>query len=1393
MGVVYQVRDIKNGKEVALKQLLPEPDNKSERTIIELFEQEFYILAQLAHPRVIEVYDFGTSEDGPYYTMELLDGGDLRTLSPLPWREACSLAIDICSALGFLHSRRHVHRDITPRNIRCTRDRKAKLIDFGAMAPMGPCKFPAGTPAYTSPEVASIQSLDARADLYSLGATLYYALTGRNPYNARHFYHLGECWKNKPLPPSNFITGIPAELDSLVFSLISLDLMARPRSAAEVMERLSAIAGIEPDDQLAVSQACLSSPTIVGRDAQISEIRSGIERMLSGNGGTVTLEGKSGLGRSRLLDVCALEGKTSGVTVLRADGSDAHAGPWGTARTLAEQLLDALPEIAWDKITTRFFSFSRVFPELIERHQNRLEEVSVDSSVGERSTTSENSHGGFNRTADVWARGFSSRPPPLEKVANIESDLGSPEQPLRPRLLADLRDWFVEVSERQPLMVAIDDLHLIDEPSAAFIAYLSRESTRKKLFIGVTIDTDAPGISSIAVKLIKDNAKRLELAHLTGEQTEGLLLSVFGETDHIRLLADRIQTVSNGNPQTVMRLAQYLVNKGMIYYRQGAWVLPTIIEPSDLPSSSGETFQARLQRLNRNALQLAQAIALSPQQTFSYDECHKLADNRETGLLIQSLDQLVAEEILITDGSSYWLSPRAPETVLRAVLDPIRERVFHVRLAEIFMKRGNELLRAGQHLLASGQENEALDAFIGFSQASKTLTDRNPAAFSELIQSLPKNWFETYQEAIHTCERRNRPRKCAYDLRLRLSGLVSLVGQGDTDNFEHLLKQLSADSGLTIYQTLDPGEEPQKRLAHALELAQQRYQSSPESERVLAPIEAIRELAKVLVQAIGVIATSYDYRFWLSLPSLKPYISLSPALEVVDLLIKAIGYRITGRSEQCCVSYRGVIERTSQPDGAGLEETYRTYVRYGVMRGLGMTEAAMGLSSSLQWASEIEADPLHQVNAWRIRALYHIWQGSTAQAEQCKQRVELLQIQNSPTQWFEGSQLGQESFAYALSDDLIGLKASLDAIEKMAQIFPTWQSTLLFASAEYQRILGNHSRALEIVRDAFTKTAPGRSHDWIYIASAYIRTLAAAGDDSEAVRKGDELLAAAQEAGLGYLRNHVRLPLALARAKLSDFETAIALTQTAIDEYQTMGTTGLNLGLAYETRARIAGLMNERGTFLKFAKLCSEHYQTDNNPALSARYDKLLRDARNTRLGASLNPGNAQDFVELTGTGDTINIISYLSGCQNSHERARRALDLLVSQANCQGGYLYTIHQGEPILAAQHGDQAPPAAIDQLINARVAEEIAGAGATEMVGGEAGLRAGEDVTDQGETMSNYRTILLGHFADEKYIITGIAMLIMDPDKRFNYPGHTVEILSRSFVDTGDVVGVDTRIE
>jgi serine/threonine-protein kinase len=241
---VLRATDLANQREVALKHLILPKDPANHEAAIARFRGEFYTLAELKHPRVIAVFDYGVAADAaPFYTMELLDGGDLREQLPVPWRTACRWVFDVCSSLALLHSRRLLHRDISPRNIRCTRDGRAKLIDFGAMTPMlaGGAAI-VGTPAYIAPESLFSSALDARTDLFSLGATFYIALTGHMPYPGRSFAEVREAWQEEPVPPSTRAPDIPPELDDLVLAMVCVEPSRRPQSAFEVMQRLAAVA-----------------------------------------------------------------------------------------------------------------------------------------------------------------------------------------------------------------------------------------------------------------------------------------------------------------------------------------------------------------------------------------------------------------------------------------------------------------------------------------------------------------------------------------------------------------------------------------------------------------------------------------------------------------------------------------------------------------------------------------------------------------------------------------------------------------------------------------------------------------------------------------------------------------------------------------------------------------------------------------------------------------------------------------------------------------------------------------------------------------------------------------------------------------------------------------------
>src|SRR5690606_30081196 len=204
---------------------------------------------------------------GPYYTMELLLGDTLSASAPFTIPRACAVLRDVASALSLVHARRLVHRDITPANVRFTREGRAKVIDFGALSPFGPSDEIIGTAAFVAPECFTGGALDARTDLFSLGALAYWMLTRTHAFTAQNLDERVRDLAAQPPPPSTLRADIPKSLDDLVLSLLHDDPLARPASAAEVMERLTAIGELpsEPDARR-VAFSYLERPPLIGRD-----------------------------------------------------------------------------------------------------------------------------------------------------------------------------------------------------------------------------------------------------------------------------------------------------------------------------------------------------------------------------------------------------------------------------------------------------------------------------------------------------------------------------------------------------------------------------------------------------------------------------------------------------------------------------------------------------------------------------------------------------------------------------------------------------------------------------------------------------------------------------------------------------------------------------------------------------------------------------------------------------------------------------------------------------------------------------------------------------------------------------------------------------------------------
>jgi len=265
MGEVWEAKHRLLARRAAVKLVRPEllgaSTDVEAKLVLKRFEREAQATAALNSPHTIQVFDFGSTDDGTfYYVMELLMGRDLesmvREFGPVPAARAGFLLRQVCHSLADAHARGLVHRDIKPANIYVCRMGLeydfVKVLDFGLVklnhqtasgeriqTLMTADQRTTGTPAYMAPEIILGEAvIDRRADVYALGCVAYYALTGQLVFEAdTPMKMLLQHVQAEPIPPSHRTElPIPHELDELVLACLQKDPNKRPQNAEVLLD-----------------------------------------------------------------------------------------------------------------------------------------------------------------------------------------------------------------------------------------------------------------------------------------------------------------------------------------------------------------------------------------------------------------------------------------------------------------------------------------------------------------------------------------------------------------------------------------------------------------------------------------------------------------------------------------------------------------------------------------------------------------------------------------------------------------------------------------------------------------------------------------------------------------------------------------------------------------------------------------------------------------------------------------------------------------------------------------------------------------------------------------------------------------------------------------------------
>jgi tetratricopeptide (TPR) repeat protein len=491
-----------------------------------------------------------------------------------------------------------------------------------------------------------------------------------------------------------------------------------------------------------------------------------------------------------------------------------------------------------------------------------------------------------------------------------------------------------------------------------------------------------------------------------------------------------------------------------------------------------------------------------------------------------------------------------------------------------------------------------------------------------------------------------------------------------------VLEQLEQDSGLALYAGLSalPAEE---RLSQALAQQQQRYLAIPEHERVHGMTDAVRELSRLTAATCSMATSMIDMELIETLPSLEPLFPRFPQLRVVAQLAQAGKDWIAGHALRSAQRYEQVLARLAEPDRAGMDPTQYQRIWLGVHYALALIEASLGIERAEERAKILEGDRGLRVAAWRVRMLLHLNQGSAEAARKCARRAELLQLQDGFESYYLGTTAGFELRACGLAEDLLGVKRALDAIGPLVEKHRGWRPNEILGQSRYRELQGDLPGALELLLPGFELAPPGRHLLFGFMAAAHVRILRGLDDTQAALSHAQHYTAICERDDLTASDHTLRMELALTLACAGQHEAALNTIDRLIQWSESIGSTGLALGMFYEARARIAIAMGDRASFESFSAQCAREYKKGRNSALSAKFARLLEDGRRRGLAESDPVRETTVMLEADPETEYNTVSNRIIECVDGPDRARCALTMLLQSTDTYQGYLYGVEDSE--------------------------------------------------------------------------------------------------------------------
>jgi tetratricopeptide (TPR) repeat protein len=614
-GQVSLVRDSTTGQRLAMKVAHP----YAQAQITARMRREYRALAKIQHQNVVQVYEFGNTEDGrPFITLEYIEGSTLEVwLHNKPSQtQILELFLTLADALGAVHQAGLLHRDLKPDNVMVTKTGVVKLMDFGlskledASLQLTKAGAMLGTVLYMSPEQCRGETLDARSDWYAYGVMLYRALCGQLPFRGQSLVEVVMAqMQQSPTPPLHHNPNIGIVLSDFVLGLLAKLPSQRPSNSQAVRQGLLAALEQPPESNPIVPRAdFLLHVPLLGREAELLELHNAVQ-----TGGLVLVYGTAGIGKTALLT--AFQQQTRQTCVPSA--------------ALAEEVAPFAVVARWIAALNQQGLLAGASLELRAIWQQLA--PSVDLGASEQRISSD---------------------PALGKL----------------QLLEGFRQLWLHCRE---VVWLLEDLHLADDASLELLRY------------GLSLVPEARLVASYRPEELQKHLPAakllLELPPLPAPIMLQLVQGWLGAPVEVAL-GEELLRGTGGNPWFLYERLSSMIQDGNIVQRLGVfeWTRSAVA----LPESVAELLRKRVQNLLPRTLEFAQAGSVFGQQ-FEFGHVQNLLEWSEDACFDALEDLLKSQIVIEQSGDVFsFTHPSFAEALYDKILT-LKSRLWHRRAAQI--------------------------------------------------------------------------------------------------------------------------------------------------------------------------------------------------------------------------------------------------------------------------------------------------------------------------------------------------------------------------------------------------------------------------------------------------------------------------------------------------------------------------------------------------------------------------------------------------------------------------------------------------------------------------------------------------------------------------------------